>query len=242
MRIPRVHSLQPLVAGAVIDLDEGPSRHLGAVLRMQSGQPVEVFDGAGLAFAALIEHVGKRQVQLRLGELLPAGPESPLFTELGIGVSKGERMDWVVQKATELGVSRISPLITSRTEVRLGGERADKKLEHWRQVAISACEQCGRNRVPEIVPTQPMSDWLALVQADQKRVLHPFNAAPMAAEPRPARVALLVGPEGGLSEEEVAQAQRQGFLATALGPRVLRTETAPLAVLSVMQYLWGDWC
>lgn len=241
MRIPRVHTAQPLQAGTRVALEEGPSRHLGAVLRLQPGDPVEVFDGCGSAYPATIAAVGKRCVELALGERLQGSVESPLRTELGIGISKGERMDWVVQKATELGATRISPLVTLRTEVRLAGEREQKKLEHWRQIAISACEQSGRNQLPEIAPPQELGAWLAGVEADSKRVLHPFGAQPLAAGERPASVALLVGPEGGLSEAEVQQACAAGFIATALGPRILRTETAPVAILGVVQYLWGDW-
>jgi len=147
-------------------------------------------------------------------------------------------MDWAIQKATELGVSEITPLSSERCEVRLNDERADKRLAHWRQIAISACEQCGRSVLPIIHSPVALRDWLA-VEADLKLVLHPV-AEPLASHAKPQSLAFLIGPEGGLSQSEVEQAAGQGFLPARLGPRVLRTETAPVVALSVAQQLWGD--
>lgn len=154
-------------------------------------------------------------------------------------MSRGERMDWAIQKATELGVAQITPLFTERCEVRLNDERAQKRLEHWQQIAISACEQCGRSKVPVIHAPQLLKDWQASVQADLKLVLHPV-AQSLTQHATPHTLAFLIGPEGGLTEGEVAQAAEYGFQPARLGPRVLRTETAPVVALSVAQQLWGD--
>ncbi len=148
-------------------------------------------------------------------------------------------MDWAIQKATELGVNAITPIVSERCEVRLKDERADKRLAHWRQVAISACEQCGRSSLPTIHAPVTLAEWLKATDADLKLVLHPV-AEPLVSHAKPARLAFLIGPEGGLSELEVEQANAAGFQAARLGPRVLRTETAPVVALSVAQQLWGD--
>ncbi len=149
-------------------------------------------------------------------------------------------MDWVVQKATELGVSMLTPLFSERTEVKLAGARLEKKLLHWRQVAISACEQCGRNRLPEIESPARLQTWIDTTRAERKYVLHHRTTAGIHEKPAPAVVALLVGPEGGLSEAELEGAGRAGFEGLRLGPRVLRTETAPVAALAIIQSTWGD--
>jgi 16S rRNA (uracil1498-N3)-methyltransferase len=148
-------------------------------------------------------------------------------------------MDWAIQKACELGANAITPIVSARCEVRLKDERADKRMAHWRQVAISACEQCGRSVIPVIHPPLGLADWLGLVEADLKLVLHPV-AEPLASHDKPQSLAFLIGPEGGLTDAEVAQANSAGFHAARLGPRVLRTETAPVVALSVAQQLWGD--
>ncbi|MNI53319.1 Ribosomal RNA small subunit methyltransferase E [compost metagenome] len=148
-------------------------------------------------------------------------------------------MDWAIQKATELGANEITPIVSERCEVRLKDERADKRLAHWRQVAISACEQCGRSTLPIIHPPVTLADWIKGSDADLKLVLHPV-AEPLTSHEKPARLAFLIGPEGGLSDAEVEQAKGAGFQAARLGPRVLRTETAPVVALSVAQQLWGD--
>ncbi len=207
---------------------------------MQRGDALIVFNGDGGEYPATIAAVDKRAVQIATEQVRETVRESPLHLHLGIAMSKGERMDWIVQKATELGVARIVPLYSERVELKLQGERAEKKLAHWRGIAIAACEQCGRNRLPEIGDVQTLAQWLEHTQADAKFVLHHRTEAALDAAAKPASVALLIGPEGGLSESEIAAAERQGFAPLQLGPRVLRTETAPLAAISVLQYLWGD--
>jgi 16S rRNA (uracil1498-N3)-methyltransferase len=165
--------------------------------------------------------------------------ESPLHVHIGQGLSRGERMDWAIQKATELGVAEITPIVSSRCEVRLKDERTDKRMSHWRQVAISACEQCGRSVLPLIHPPLVLEDWLKQSSAELKLVLHPV-AEPLTSHRKPQSLAFLIGPEGGLSDNEVALAQSAGFQPARLGPRVLRTETAPIVALAVAQHLWGD--
>tara|TARA_R110002167_G_scaffold47554_7_gene140697 strand:- start:818 stop:1546 length:729 start_codon:yes stop_codon:yes gene_type:complete len=240
MRLPRVYEPQPLLAGAELALNDSAVQHLGRALRMRPGDQVLLFDGAGNEHQAELLVLGKRAVTVRVGPALERRAESALSIELGQVMSRGERMDYAVQKATELGVSRIVPLFSERCEVKLSNERQDKRVQHWQQVAISACEQSGRSRVPEILPPQPLSSWLAQCQRELKLVLHPDAAMPLSQRQTPASVALLIGPEGGLSAQEIDQARSAGFESLQLGPRVLRTETAPVAALSVLQYLWGD--
>jgi len=240
MRIPRFYTAQQLACGNSIALEAGPSQHIARALRMQAGAEVLLFNGRGGQYPAVLTELGKKQVTVTVGEQLPEEVESPLEINLGIAVSRGERMDWVIQKATELGVSSVTPLFTERTEVKLRGERADKKTHHWQKIAISACEQCGRNRLPDIAGLSDLSAWLSNTTADLKLVLH-HRASPVdpSATP-PASIALLIGPEGGLSAPEVHAAELAGYQSLRLGPRVLRTETAPLAALAILQAKWGD--
>lgn len=221
------------------ELPEAQAHYIGRVLRLNAGTAVQLFDGSGREYVGELLEVGKKSVQVELHEERAGLAESPLRIHLGQGLSRGERMDWAIQKATELGVAAITPLVSERCEVRLKDERADKRLAHWRQIAVSACEQCGRSVVPAIHPPMLLDDWLARTQAELKLVLHPF-AEPLTNHARPASLAFLIGPEGGLSEAEVDAAQRAGYQAARLGPRVLRTETAPVVALSVAQQLWGD--
>lgn len=240
MRIPRIYTAQALQANTVVELEPGPSQHLSRVLRLKPGDGLILFDGSGGQYPATISELGKKSVLATTAAFDPVERESGLHLELGIAVSRGERMDWVVQKATELGVSRIVPLRSERTELRLNPERADKKLRHWQQIAVSACEQCGRNRLPDIQPLQDLLDWAPGVQAECRLVLHHRAGSAPDSGPAPASVALLVGPEGGLSAAEIAAAEQAGFSSLQLGPRVLRTETAPLAAIAILQARWGD--
>lgn len=237
MRLSRFFIDAPLALGSHA-LPETAAHYIARVLRLSNGSAVQLFDGSGQEYLGELVEVGKKQVRVELRQQLAGQPESPLRIHLGQGLSRGERMDWAIQKATELGVAQITPLISERCEVRLNDERADKRLAHWRQIAISACEQCGRSVVPTIHPPQQLGDWLP-VEAELKLVLHPV-AAPLTSHAQPRTLAFLIGPEGGLSEHEVEQAQQAGFQAARLGPRVLRTETAPVVALSVAQQLWGD--
>lgn len=238
MRLSRFFIDLPLALGQH-ELPEAQAHYIGRVLRLAAGDAVQLFDGSGDEFLGELLEAGKKRVRVELRERLAGQPESPLRVHLGQGLSRGERMDWAIQKATELGVAAITPILSERGEVRLKDERADKRMAHWRQVAISACEQCGRSLVPTIHPPIGLGDWLERVEAELKLVLHPV-AEPLASHPRPQSLAFLIGPEGGLAEAEVARAKAHGFHAARLGPRVLRTETAPVVALSVAQQLWGD--
>lgn len=238
MRLSRFFISTPLSLGQH-ELPETQAHYIGRVLRHGVGDAVQLFDGSGPEYLGQLIEVGKKNVRVELTEQLPGLAESPLQVHLGQGLSRGERMDWAIQKATELGVAQITPIISERCEVRLKDERADKLLARWQQVAISACEQCGRSTLPVIHPPMLLADWLQQVQADLKLVLHPV-AEPLASHAKPQTLAFLIGPEGGLNDAEVAQAVQQKFHAARLGPRVLRTETAAAVALSVAQQLWGD--
>ena len=238
MRLSRFFIDAPLSLGQH-ELPEAQAHYIGRVLRHAAGDAVQLFDGSGQEYLGELIEVGKKAVRVELREQLAGQAESPLRIHLGQGLSRGERMDWAIQKATELGVSEITPIVSERCEVRLKDERADKRLAHWRQVAISACEQCGRSVLPVIHAPITLAEWQGHVQAELKLVLHPV-AAPLESHTRPHSLAFLIGPEGGLSETEVEQAKAAGFHAARLGPRVLRTETAPVVALAVAQQLWGD--
>lgn len=240
MRITRIYTTQPLSSDATVELEAEPSHHLSRVLRLGVGDTLTLFDGHGGEYPGRIIAVDKKQVQVQTGEHLPCESESPLAIHLGIAVSRGERMDWIVQKATELGVTALTPLLTEHTGVKLSGDRASKKIQHWQQIAISACEQCGRNRPPTIHALASQQRWLAATVAERKFVLHHRAVPAGVTSSTPASIALLVGPEGGLSEGEIDAAEQAGYAALRLGPRVLRTETAPLAAIAILQAYWGD--
>jgi 16S rRNA (uracil1498-N3)-methyltransferase len=232
---------QTLRENTEILLSDDVAHHLIRVLRKEVGTLFTLFNGEGGAYKAELIGAGKKSAQARLLSFQPDNHESSLHTHLGQVMSKGERMDYAIQKAVELGVTEITPLTSERCELRLRGEeRADKKREHWLRVAISACEQCGRNRLPLIHEPQTLNEWLAATRADLRLVLAPAQMGKLPQEPTPASVALLIGPEGGLSEQEIGQAKSQGFLPWQIGPRILRTETAPVAALALLQAAFGD--
>ncbi len=241
MRTPRFFTDQPLATGTEITLAPGASGHIVTVLRLTPGSRITLFNGEGGEYGATLLGGSRKQAKVSVGSFSDTNRQSPLAIHLGIALSKGDRFDWVIQKATELGVAQITPLVTARTEVRLSAERQQKKCQHWRHIVISACEQSGRNRLPCMVPPVPCRDWLS-VQADIKLVLHPAtaNSVPLPRDTSPTSVALLVGPEGGLTGDEVSAALGLGFTTLRLGPRILRTETAPVAGVSIVQAFWGD--
>ena len=211
--MPRFHCSVPLTAGASLALPAGAARHV-QVLRMQPGDALTLFDGAGGEYAATVERMGRSDVAVTVGAHQPVEREASRAVHLAVGMPANERMDWLVEKATELGVSSIQPLATAHGVLRLSGERAEKKRAHWEAIAVAACEQCGRNRVPVIHPVQTFSGWIATVQPDDGR-----------------GVLVLSGPEGGLSGTEEQEAIARGFAPITLGSRVLRAETAALAAL-----------
>lgn len=220
------------------------AHHLLHVLRLQAGDAVTLFDGRGAEYAATVARVARTGVTLNVGERTGVDRESPLAVTLAQAISSGERMDYTVQKAVELGAACIQPLASERSVVRLDSARAQKRAAHWQAVAIAACEQCGRNRVPLVAPVMQLRDWLATFAAPASGVgvvLEPEAQLALRELEKPrAAVTLLAGPEGGWTQRERGDAERAGFLAVRLGPRVLRTETAAIAAIAAMQALWGD--
>ena len=239
MRSYRVYSSRPVTIDEQCDLDDRASHHLARVLRVKTGDRLSVFNGDGNNYQGAIVSATKHQVSVLIDSIEPANTESSLNTCLALAVSKGDRFEWAIKKATELGVTSIVPILSQRVDVRLSPERWQKKQEHWQQIVISACEQSGRAVVPEVQQPITLPQWLSDAEADCKLVLDP-EATPSALYDQPASIALLIGPEGGLAASELTLASENGFSAMRLGPRVLRTETAPLVALSVLGARWGD--
>lgn len=231
--MPRFHCSVPLSAGAGLVLPAGAARHV-QVLRMQPGDALTLFDGAGGEYAATVERMGRSDVAVTVGAHLPVEREAARAVHLAVGMPANERMDWLVEKATELGVASIQPLATAHGVLRLAGERAEKKRAHWEAIAVAACEQCGRNRVPVIHPVQPFASWLETQDEPAMRLvlsLAEGTRSLAAMAPGEQGVTVLSGPEGGLSGSEEQQAIARGFAPVTLGARVLRAETAALAAL-----------
>lgn len=229
----RLYCPLPLVSGQVVDLPPTAARHV-QVLRMQPGHTLTLFNGEGGEFSAEVQHMGRSDVRVVVGKHRDAECEAACQVHLAVGMPANERMDWLVEKATELGVTSIQPVVTERSVLRLSGERAQKKREHWQAVAVAACEQCGRNRVPPVHAVRSLSDWLAQPADGLQRLLLSLRAGagPVQAIAVASRaVTFLSGPEGGLSPAEEDAAIAAGFTPVTLGPRVLRAETAPLAAL-----------
>lgn len=227
--------------GAQILLPPGPARHAARVLRLIPGDTLQLFNGEGGAYAARIEQVRKGEVEVRVTAFEDRDCESPLQVMLAQGISSGERMDYTLQKAVELGVSAIQPIAARRSVVKLAGERADKRVAHWQGVVHSACEQSGRNRVPSVAQPLSLENWLVQRPIGRLLFLSPQASTKLADLPEPKGLQILVaGPEGGFEAEEIAALESADALAVRLGPRVLRTETAALAALAALQTLWGD--
>lgn len=223
---------RPLVADLVLDLPPGPARHV-QVRRLQPGDEVLLFNGDGSEWLARIQVIGRQAVSVRLGQGVAVDRELPLAVTLAMGMPANERMDWLLEKATELGAASIQPLLCERSVLRLEGERAERKREHWQAQAVAAAEQCGRTRPTQVQPVRRLADWLPEVDAKARRwLLSPAAAQPLTRPAAGSPVVVLSGPEGGLSPAEEAAAVVSGFVAVHLGPRVLRAETAPLAVLA----------
>lgn len=236
----RIYQPGPIKLATLMSLDEKASHHLATVLRAKVGEPVTLFNGEGGEYAAVIRQIAKKSISLEVLAFQAREAESPLQLQLAQGVARGEKMDFIVQKAVELGVSCIVPLLTERSNVRLDAERAEKKRQHWQAVVVSACEQSGRNRIPIVQPIISLIDWLPQVQAARRLILSPQGEAALEPLSIDASAVLLVGPEGGLSQKEESLARQQGFASLQLGPRILRTETAALAALAVLQARFGD--
>ncbi|MGB0223612.1 Ribosomal RNA small subunit methyltransferase E [Marinobacterium sp. xm-a-121] len=241
MRIPRVYLDLPLSTGTEIELPEAAHNHLVKVLRMKQGFKLVLFNGDGFDYQAELSSVAKRESSVRIIAADPNDRESPIDIHIGQGLSRGERMDYAVQKATELGVQSLTPLFTDRSEVKLTADRQEKRSAHWQQIAISASEQSFRAKPMSVSAPMSLTEWIEQCDAELKLILHPhLELTSLNSEPRPSSVALLIGPEGGLEESEVELALQKGFKPWLLGSRILRTETAPVAAASVLNYLWGD--
>lgn len=241
MPVSRIYEPSALSEGNKIWLNENAAHHLARVLRVNVGEALILFNGKGGEYTAEIIQVTKKGVEVQIGAFVERDVESPLRIELAQGIARGEKMDLIVQKSVELGVAAITPLVTERGNVRLQGEREAKRHLHWQSVMISACEQSGRNTIPSINAPLSLQAWLPTVKAQHKFVLSPHvNKKLPASIPHNESVVILIGPEGGLSEAEVALAVSYGFQPLILGPRVLRTETAALAAIVALQCRYGD--
>jgi 16S rRNA (uracil1498-N3)-methyltransferase len=230
--------LQP---GSILKLSPDAHHHLFTVLRSKEGEEIIVFNGQGQAWRARIQSLMKRSGEIELIQSLVEKTESSLKIHLAQAVSKGDRMDLVMQKATELGVTEITPVLTERGNVKLDADRWEKKLAHWNQIIISACEQSGRPVLPVLHPVIDLKNWFTQLPDGLRLILSPSAAQSLTGFEKPEQVTLLIGPEGGLTEQEIAFAvDRFDFKALQLGPRVLRTETAAISALTLMQYVWGD--
>ncbi len=241
MRLTRVYVDAPLASGMRVTLQGSAAGHLTRVLRLRVGEALTVFNGAGGEYAASIEHAHAGRVAVAIAELRAIERESPLTLTLAQGVSRGERMDLVVQKATELGASGLAPVLAERSVVRLTAQQAERRLNHWRAIAIAACEQSGRNRLPAIASPVPLKDFLRTSDGSMRLLLSPAATATLADLPRlVSAITVLIGPEGGLAEAEQEAAVAAGFKPVRLGPRVLRTETAAITALALLQREFGD--
>jgi 16S rRNA (uracil1498-N3)-methyltransferase len=239
-RAPRIYCEGVLTPGASIELSDRAARHVAA-LRLRPGDPITLFSGDGTESAAVLAGVGKRGAVAAVRERRAVERESPLAVRLAQGVCAADRMDLVLHKATELGVVAIQPVVTARSIVRLSNERRERRELHWQNVVIAACEQCGRNRIPPVAPSAGFGDFLAGVDRSGTLVLlSPDGAATVRTLAPTAPVTVLIGPEGGLAPEERALALAAGFRPVRFGPRILRTETAPLAAIAALQALYGD--
>ncbi|MBH1930475.1 16S rRNA (uracil(1498)-N(3))-methyltransferase [Serratia rubidaea] len=241
MRIPRIYHPEPLSSHSEVALCEDAANHVGRVLRMSQGQALQLFDGSNQVFDAEITQADKKSVRVRVGEGRLEDRESPLNLHLGQVISRGDKMEFTIQKSIELGANTITPLFSERCGVSLSGERLAKKLQQWQKIAIAACEQCGRNRVPQVRPAMALETWCAEQDDSLKLNLHPRASHSINTLPLPVNhVRLLIGPEGGLSADEIAMTSGHGFTDILLGPRVLRTETTALTAITALQVRFGD--
>ncbi len=241
MRIPRIFLDAPLTARSSVSLPDDAITHIIKVLRLKAGASLIVFNGEGGEYMAVLDSTDRRQATVSISRHIHRNPESPLRVQLAQGISRGERMDYTIQKSVELGISRIIPIFTQRSVVNLQGQRLHKRRQHWQAVAQSACEQCGRNLLPEVASPQQFDEWVTSTGPGMKLLLDAESSTHINDLYAPDGViTLLVGPEGGLGNSESEQARSCGFTGISLGPRILRTETAALTALAVMHSIWGD--
>lgn len=242
MRVPRIHTPQPLHGGTLLRLEAQPSHYLVRVLRLRKAAPLRLFNGEeDQDWHASLVQPDDRAAVVEIGTPVLNRSESPLRLTLAQALCRGEKMDLVLQKAVELGVAAIQPLLTERTEVQLDAERSSKRALHWRGVMIGACEQCGRSRVPELLPLATLPDWLVNQSAATLVALEPSASDGLhSVQPVEQGLTLLVGPEGGLADRELATLAAREVRCVRLGPRILRTESAGLAAIAALQFRWGD--
>lgn len=241
MRTIRIYQPGEYQPGQLLELSPEAGQHVGVVLRMEQGEQLTLFNGDNREFAASIEKVKKKQVLVRIDSVLEVNRESPLKIHLAQAISKGDRMEMVMQKSVELGVACITPVITERCQVKIDKEKVAKKMHQWRNIVIGACEQCGRNQIPELRQPVYLEQFVKEAKEHLRFILHPaFNKTWRDYPVQLPDVALIIGPEGGLSDEEITLTSDYGFLPLSLGPRVLRTETAAITALSVLQAVGGD--
>ncbi|GGD49396.1 16S rRNA (uracil(1498)-N(3))-methyltransferase [Lacimicrobium alkaliphilum] len=241
MRIPRIFHSAPLAVDTEVELTADAINHIANVLRLRPDNPVVLFNGDGNEYPATLQRVEKRKVVASIDAKLGVSCESPLPIHLGQGISKGDRMELVLQKSVELGVTQITPLLTERCVVKIDQQRWQKKHHQWQKVIIGACEQCGRNTLPTLHPVTTFSDWVRQSTNALRLTLDPgADKLFRDLSPNQHGFRLLIGPEGGLSKQEVYQTEEQGFTPALLGPRVLRTETAAIAAITSLQSRFGD--
>lgn len=240
MRIPRIYHAEALALGSEIELNDDAANHVGRVLRLREGAELALFCGNNMLYQATICAASKKNVSVKITAETPANRESPLAIHLAQGISRGERMDFVLQKSVELGVTSITPLFTERCTVKLQGERLAKKQEQWQRIVISACEQSGRNFVPEVRPALSLADWLAQEASGPRLMLEPTAVDSFATLKPNTAFEILIGPEGGFSDQEVSFCHQHDCQGVQMGPRILRTETAALAAITALQCQFGD--
>lgn len=241
MHIPRIYQDMPLKKGQNLYLSPDAVHHVTNVLRMKEGQELFLFNGEGGYFNASIVHINKRQTEVVLEEFYNNECESTLDMTLAVGISRGQRMDFTLQKSVELGVKKIVPLICKYGNAKPDGKRQDKRMQHWQKIIIGSCEQCGRNRIPDLCVPENFSDWVSRGNTALKIILHPGSQTTLGQLHFDQNdIVLLAGPEGGFSDDEIRIAGNNGYQLVSMGPRILRTETAPLAAITACQVLWGD--
>ncbi len=240
MRVSRLFVPMDLSSGALLSLDNESSHYVRTVLRLKKHDALCLFNGSGVEYSAEVYLVTRKLVQIQLGQAAERSVESPLILVFGLGIARGDRMDWAIQKAVELGVHSVTPLLTERTVIQLKDDKKQQRTDHWQKIMIHATEQCQRTVVPELTEIVTLEHWVPQ-QTGLKLFLDPYAQLSLNdVQPIDNKVSLLSGPEGGFTENERERAQAAGFIPIRLGPRVLRSETAALAAISAVQMLWGD--
>ena len=240
MRIPRIYQSIPLTVGTTFVLDANATRHLAQVLRLTIGAEIDVFNGTGGEYRCYLTSIDKKTCTAEVLSFKNREIESPVSLHLAQSMVRGEKMDFIIQKAVELGITKITPLLSQYCNVNVKADRLDRKLEHWQGIVINACEQCGRNQLPIIMQPQTFQSWLKSVDEDVCLVLHPYDVETFAVSAQAKRIVVAIGPEGGFSEQEIRQLLDNHFAAMTIGPRILRSETATISALTLIQHRWGD--